>query len=127
MGAGGGLPRRAGGAREHRVAVAPLAGDVRLDGDPSPLLDDVAADDARVVGGAAGENDDAAQVAELLVGQAEALEHEVSVADTVAERLLDRIRLLVDLLQHEGLVAGLLGRLLVPVDLERLALDLAVL
>ena len=79
-----------------------------------------------MVGGAAGENDDPAQVAELLVGQAEALEHEVSVADTVAERLLDRVRLLVDLLQHESLVAGLLGRLLVPVDLERLALDLAV-
>jgi hypothetical protein len=35
--------------------------------------------------------------------------------------------LLVDLLQHEGLVAGLLGRLLVPVHLERPTLDLAVL
>src|SRR4029079_6394379 len=93
---------------------------------PSPLLDDVAADDARVVGGATGEDDDPAQVAKLLVGEAEALEHDASVADAVAERLLDRVRLLVDLLQHKGLVAGLLGRLVIPVDLERFALDFAV-
>ena len=36
-------------AREHRVAVAPLARDVGLAGDARPLLDHVAPDDARVV------------------------------------------------------------------------------
>ena len=38
-------------------------------------------------------------------------------ADPVADRLLDRVRLLVDLLEHERLEAALLGRLDVPVDL----------
>ena len=113
--------------REDRVAVAPLAGDVRLDRNPRPLLDDVAADHAGVVGRPAGEDHDTAEVPQLLVSEAETLEDEVPVPHTVAERLLDRVRLLVDLLEHERLVAGFLRRLVVPVDLERLAHDLAVL
>ena len=48
---------------DHRVAVDPLGGDVRLDRDARPLLDHVAADDAGVVRGAAGEDDDPAQLA----------------------------------------------------------------
>ena len=103
--------------REHRVAVDPLARDVRLDRDARPLLDDVAADDAGVVRGAAREDDDAAQVADLLVGEPEAFEHELrAVPDAVADRLAHRFGLLVDLLEHEGLVAALLGFLVVPVD-----------
>ena len=60
---------------------------------------------------------------QLLVVQPEALEHEPAVADAVADRLGDRLGLLVDLLEHEGLVAALLGALVVPVELERLVLD----
>ena len=41
---------------DHRVAVAVLRGDVHLDRDPRPLLDRVAADQAGVVGGAAGDD-----------------------------------------------------------------------
>ena len=37
--------------------------------------------------------------------------------DAVADRLLDRVRLLVDLLQHEGLEPALLRGFFVPVDL----------
>src|SRR5262249_17989874 len=114
-------------ALELWVSLSPLAGYVRLARDPRPLLDDVAADDARVVRRAAGGDHDAAQVLELLVAEAEALEDEVPVPHTVAERLLDCVRLLVDLLEHERLVAGLLGRLVVPVDLDSLAHDLSVL
>jgi hypothetical protein len=98
-----------------------------LDRDPRPLLDHVPADDGRVVGRPAGEDDDPPKVRELLVGDADALEHERPVADTVAERLLDGVRLLVDLLQHERLVAALLRDLVVPVDLQHVALDLAAL
>ena len=43
---------------DHRVAVAVLGGDVHLDRDARPLLDRVAADQAGVVGGAAGDDDD---------------------------------------------------------------------
>ena len=88
-----------------------------------PLLDHVAADDARVVGRAAGEQHDAAQVPQLLVVHAEPLEHEPAVADAVADRLGDGVGLLEDLLQHERLVAALLGALVVPVELDRLVLD----
>ena len=44
-------------------------------------------------------------------------------ADAVADRLAHRLGLLVDLLEHERLVAGLLGALVVPVDLGHLGLD----
>ena len=49
---------------------------------------------------------------------------ERAVPDALADRLRDRLGLLVDLLQHERLVALLLGSLVVPVDLDLLALDL---
>ncbi len=40
----------------------------------------------------------------------------VEAGEAVGDRLGDRVRLLVDLLEHEGLVAALLGGVLVPVD-----------
>ena len=45
---------------DDRVAVAVLGGDVHLDRDPRPLLERVAADQARVVARAAGDDDDRA-------------------------------------------------------------------
>ena len=108
---------------DHRVAVDPLARDVRLDRDARPLLDHVAADDAGVVRGAARDDHDAAQVAQLVLGHAEPVEHEVAVADAVADRLGDALGLLVDLLEHERLVAGALGGVVVPVDLDDVVLD----
>ena len=110
---------------DHRVAVAVLGGDVHLDRDARPLLERVAADQAGVVGGAAGDDDDAAAVAqEGVVDRAEAVEVDAVGPDrAVGDRLGDGVRLLVDLLEHEGLVAALLGGLLVPVDLVDRALD----
>ena len=60
---------------------------------------------------------------DLAVAEAELVELELPVADAVADRLLDGVRLLVDLLEHEGLEAALLGALVVPVDLDDLLLD----
>ena len=108
---------------EHRVAVDPFARDVGLDRHARPLLDRVPRDDAGVVRGAAGDDHDAAQVAQLVLGHAEAVEHEVAVADAVADRLGDAFGLLVDLLQHERLVPGALGGGVVPVDLDHVVLD----
>ena len=68
---------------------------------------------------AAGDDDDAAEVADLLLAQAERLEDDLVAAHAVADRLLHRLGLLVDLLQHERLEAALLGALEVPVDLLR--------
>jgi hypothetical protein len=80
-----------------------------------------------VVRRAGGHDHDAAQVAQLLLGHAEALEHELPVAYAVTEGFRDGLRLLVDLLEHERLVPALLSGLHVPVDLDHLALELAVL
>ena len=108
---------------EHRVPVDPFRGDVVLDRDARPLLDRVARRDARVVGGAGRQDDDALQVAELLVGHPEALEAEPPVTQAVADRLGDGLGLLVDLLEHERLETALLGALDVPVELDELVLD----
>ena len=110
---------------DDRVAVAVLGGDVHLDRDARPLLERVAADQAGVVRGPAGDDDDAVAVAqEGVVDRAEVVEVDAVRADgAVGDRLGDRVRLLVDLLEHERLVAALLGDLLAPVDLVDLALD----
>ena len=71
-----------------------------------------------MVGGAAGDDHDAAQVVQLLLGHAQPLEHEVTVPDAVADRLGDALRLLVDLLEHERLEPGALGCVVVPVDVD---------
>jgi hypothetical protein len=106
------------------VAVAELAGHVDHDGHAGPRLQRVGPDQARVVGGAAADDDDPPGVAQDLDGQrARVVEVHAVVADgAVGDRLGQGVRLLVDLLEHERLVARLLGGLLVPVD----ALDLAV-
>ena len=108
---------------DHRPPVDPFARDVGLDRDAPPLLEHVTPDDAGVVGGAAGDDHDPPQVAQFVLGHAEAVEHEPAVAHAIADRLREPFGLLVDLLEHERLVARALGDLLVPVDLVHLRLD----
>ena len=78
-----------------------------------------------MVGGAAGDDDDApAGAQELVVDRAEIAEVDaVAARGAVGDRLGDRLGLLVDLLEHERLVAALLGDLRAPVDLLDRALD----
>ena len=108
---------------QHRVAVAELGGDIHLDRPPRPPFDRVAADEAGVVGGPAGDDHDAPDVLEELVRDAEVLELDAVRAEPAGERLRHRVGLLVDLLEHERVVATLLGLVLVPVDLVDLTLE----
>ena len=113
-------------AADDRVAVAVLGGDVDLDRDPRPLLDRVAPDQPGVVGGPARDDHDSPDPAQKLIVDlvAEVAEVDpVGARGSLAERLGDRVGLLVDLLEHERLIALLLGRLGVPVDLHDLALE----
>ena len=57
---------------DDRVAVAVLGGDIHLDRDPCPLLDRVAADEARVIAGAAGNDHDPAHLGDELRRRARA-------------------------------------------------------
>src|SRR5437899_10908113 len=98
---------------DHRVAIDPLARDVGLDRHARPFLDRVTTDDAGVVRSATGNDHDPLELAELLLGHAEALEDEVTVADAVTDRLGDAFGLLEDLLEHERLVARTLSRVVV--------------
>ena len=59
-------------AVDHRVAVAELRGVLDLDRDPGHLLEHVLADERRVPGRAAGGDDDALDLLELVVAQVEA-------------------------------------------------------
>jgi hypothetical protein len=80
---------------DDRVAVEPLARDIELDRHARPLLDDVAPDDAGVIGGPACDKDDPAEIPDLVVVHAESLEDEAAVAHTVADRLRHGLGLLV--------------------------------
>ena len=105
------------GVVQDRVAVAELAGELDLDGDAAPVLDGVLGDHAGVEGGAGRDDDDLVDVAQLLVGQAHLVEVQRPLPRTPPQqRVGDGARLLVDLLAHEPVVAVLLGRGEVPVD-----------
>ena len=110
---------------DDRVAVPVLGGHVNFHRQPGPLLDRVAPDQSGVIGGAAGRDHHLVHASEhLIVDRAELSEiHPLLSRDALAERLGDRVRLLVDLLEHERLVALFLGRVSVPVDLDHVALD----
>ena len=92
--------------------------------DARPLLEDVPADDGRVVRGPVRDHDHPAEVLDLDFREPDVFEHDPSAANPFADRLVQGGRLLVDLLEHERLVALLLCGLVVPVDLDLLALDL---
>ena len=78
-----------------------------------------------MVGGATGDDDDPLRAEQLLVAErADVIEVDAVFTNRpVSNCLSDRIGLLVDLLQHEGLVTTLLSRLLIPIDGHDLTLD----
>ncbi len=92
----------------RRRAVAVLGGDVDLDRQARPGLDDLARREARVVGGAAGDDAHGAQRGQLLVREAEL--RAVAVGEVLEHRRGDGGRLLGDLLAHERVEAALVRR-----------------
>ena len=110
---------------EDRVAVADLAADLDDRRDARELLDPVAPGHRRVRARAARDEVHALDRLRELGGDADLLADDVALGeiDAPAQRVLDGARLLVDLLEHEVLVAALLGLGRRPVDALRRALD----
>ena len=109
-----------GAGSDDRIRVPELGGDVHADRHPGPLADRVPADQAGVVGGAAGDDHDPLDALQVLVAQSDIGQVDpVVVRHAVEDRLGDRFGLLVDLLHHEGVVAALFGLLFVPLDQSR--------
>ena len=107
---------------DDRVPVAELGAVVHLDRQVRQLLDQELPDQAGVPRGAAG--DDADRVDGRRVVGHVAEEHASRVERHPAEDgLADGLRLLVDFLEHEVLVAGLLGHHRVPRHVLRLPRD----
>ena len=109
-------------AVENRVAVAELAGQLDLDRQAAPVLDGVLGDQPRVVGRATSDDEDLVDVAQVLVGDALLVEDDPAGLEVAPQRVGQRLGLLLDLLEHEVLVAALLGGGEIPVDRERLRL-----
>ena len=82
------------------------------------MLDRVLGQQPGVVRGAAGDDEDLVDLAQLLVGQPLLVEHDAAVDEVAQQGVGDRGGLLGDLLEHEVLVAALLGGRQVPVDME---------
>ena len=77
-----------------------------------------------MIGGATGHDDHAVDGLQGLRTQTQAVQEHLTLGtDALRKSVGQRCGLLVDLLQHESLVAGLLGRIIVPVDLQRLPVD----
>ena len=99
-----------------RVTVAELTGKVGIDRDVRELFERVLARLTGIKCRAAGRDHDLVEAHELLVGHLQLVKHDAVILHTRVERGLDGTRLLHDLLEHEVLVAALLGRLDVPCD-----------
>ena len=89
------------------------------------MLDGVLGQQPGVIGGPAGDDEDLVDLAQFLVAQPLFVEHDAAVDEVPEQGVGDRGGLLGDLLEHEVLVAALLGGGQVPVDVERAALDVA--
>ena len=109
------------GRGDDRVAVAELRGDVDLARNVRPVLDRVLRDHPRVERGPTGHDDDLVDPSQLCVVDVDLVEHQSPVRIEAPEQCVrDGARLLEDLLAHEPVVAALLGRREVPVDVVRL-------
>ena len=105
-------------AVQHRVAVAELAGQLGLHGQPRPVLDRVLGQQPGVIRGAAGDDEHLVDLAQLLIGEALLVEHDAAVDEVAQQGVGDGGGLLGDLLEHEVLVAALLGGRQIPVDMK---------
>ena len=102
---------------ERRRAVAELRADVRADRQAGPVLERGGPDERGVEGAAAGDELDPGDVLEALGQPGDLVDHDPVVpVDPPGDALAQRLGLLVDLLEHEVLVAALLGGLGRPVD-----------
>ena len=104
----------------HGVPVAEFGGQIDLDREAQQSFEDVFADQAGMEGRAAGDNDDFPVRGQVLPLEAQFRQHDAEVIpiQLAGKRLAERPGLLVDLLEHEILVAALLRRHRVPVDME---------
>ncbi len=104
--------------QEDRIAIADLATDLDRGRDAGDLFDPVAARHGGVRARSAGHEVHAAERLRELFGDAHLARDDVGglEVDAAAQRVLDGPRLLVDLLEHEVLVAALLGLGGRPVD-----------
>ncbi len=89
-----------------------------LDRQPGPVLDGVFGQQAGVVRGAAGDDEDLVDLAQFLIGKALLVEHDATVDEMPQQGVGDRGGLLGDLLEHEVVVATLFGGVEIPVDVE---------
>ncbi len=106
-----------GALADDRIAVAKLRGQFDLTGDPAPVLDGVLGDHTGVEAGPGGDDDDLLDRAQFGLVDADLVELQRPGGGVAAQQGVgDRLRLLVDLLAHEPVVAALLGRREVPVD-----------
>ena len=109
---------------ERRRAVAELRADGGPGRQPGPVLDGRRPDERRVVGAAAGDQLDPGDRPQGRLEPDQLVDGDPVVAvDPAGDRLAQRFGLLVDLLEHEMLVAALLGGLGRPVDGRDRALD----
>ena len=110
---------------QHRVAITELARHLDFNREPAPALDRVLPDETGVIGRATGNDEDLVELAHVLIADRQLVQPQPAVeADATTDGFADRLRLLLDLLEHEVVVAGLLGGGGVPVDVEVFAWDL---
>src|SRR5205085_9003661 len=104
--------------RHDRIAIAEFGGVLRFHGNAGVLLDHQLADESRMPARAARRNDDMVEAEEFVAREIESPELRESLIEdeATAHRVLDGLRLLEDLLQHEVIEAAFLDLVEIPID-----------
>ena len=104
---------------QNRVAVTEFMRELHLDRDAHPMLDRVLGDHARVACRAACHDDDFVNLAEHVQPDMHFVEHDIAlVVEAAEQRIGHGLRVLVNLLVHEGRPAAFFRRGSVPIDGE---------
>ena len=109
---------------QDRIAVTEFASQFHADGNTGKILDHILKSNPDMVGTAAGNDIDIAEITDLLFCQGNILQADFSVLDDGVDGILDSLGLLVDLLHHEMLKTALFGSFRIPLDLGQFLGDL---
>ena len=106
------------------ITITEFAGHVHLYRNSCQTFDDIFRGNTGVICGAAGHNMDLGDLLNLLIAHIQFFDDDIIILDTGRNGIVDRLRLLVDLLQHEMLIAAFFRSIGIPVDRHRFFGDL---
>ena len=98
------------------ITITEFAGHIHLYRDSCQTFNDIFCGNTGVICGTAGHDMDLCDLLNLLIAHIQFFDDDIIILDTGRNGIVDRLRLFVDLFQHEMLIAALFRSIGIPVD-----------